>query len=92
MLLFALFTGMSIKDSISIFLQKASNISFYKNSNHILKITHDKNIFAKNVYLQADGHFFNDNYFDLIPGIPKIIKTDRPTDNIKVKSLFDTMK
>ena len=49
LLLFALFTGISIKDSISIFLKKASNISFYKNSNHILKITHDKNIFAKNV-------------------------------------------
>ena len=50
------------------------------------------NTFAKNVYLQSDGRFFNDNYFDLIPGIPKIIKTDRPTDNIIVKSLFDTMK
>lgn len=50
------------------------------------------NTFAKNVYLQADGHFFNDNYFDLIPGIPKIIKTDRPTTDIKVFSLFDTLK
>lgn len=50
------------------------------------------NTFAKNVYLLADGHFFNDNYFDLIPGISKIIKTDRPTENIKVKSLYDTMK
>lgn len=50
------------------------------------------NTFAKNVYLQADGLFFNDNYFDLIPGIPKIIKTDRPTTDIKVISLFDTMK
>ncbi len=50
------------------------------------------NTFTKNVHLQSDGRFFNDNYFDLIPGIPKIIKTDRPTDNIMVKSLFDTMK
>lgn len=50
------------------------------------------NTFAKNVYLQTDGLFFNDNYFDLIPGIPKIIKTDRPTTDIKVISLFDTMK
>jgi beta-mannosidase len=50
------------------------------------------NTFAKNVYLQADGHFFKDNYFDLIAGIPKIIKTDRPTTDIKVISLFDTMK
>ena len=49
LLLFALFTGISIKDSISIFLKKESNISFYKNSDYILKITHDKNIFAKNV-------------------------------------------
>jgi beta-mannosidase len=50
------------------------------------------NTFAKNVYLRADGRFFNDNYFDLIPAIPKIIKTDRPTTDIKVISLFDTMK
>jgi beta-mannosidase len=49
------------------------------------------NTLAKNVYLQANGAFFEENYFDLIPGIPKIIKTQKPTQEIKVKSLFDVM-
>lgn len=49
------------------------------------------NTLAKNVFLQAEGHFFDDNFFDVIPGIPRIIKTDRPTDTVKIRSLFDTM-
>jgi beta-mannosidase len=49
------------------------------------------NTFAKNVYLQAKNTFFEENYFDLIPGIPKIIKTEKPTQETKVLSLFDTM-
>jgi beta-mannosidase len=49
------------------------------------------NTLAKNVFLYAEGHFFNDNFFDIIPGIPRIIKTDRPTDTVKIMSLFDVM-
>jgi beta-mannosidase len=49
------------------------------------------NTLAKNVYLQANGAFFEENYFDLIPGIPKIIKTQKPTQETKVMSLFDAM-
>jgi beta-mannosidase len=49
------------------------------------------NTLAKNVFLYAEGHFFNDNFFDIIPGIPRIIKTDRPTDTVKIMSLFDAM-
>jgi beta-mannosidase len=49
------------------------------------------NTLAKNVYLQAKNTFFEENYFDLIPGIPKIIKTEKPTQETKVLSLFDTM-
>jgi beta-mannosidase len=49
------------------------------------------NTLAKNVYLQAKNAFFEENYFDLLPGIPKIIKTEKPTQEIKVLSLFDTM-
>jgi beta-mannosidase len=49
------------------------------------------NTLAKNVYLQAKDTFFEENYFDLLPGIPKIIKTEKPTQEIKVLSLFDTM-
>lgn len=53
----------------------------------LLEVT--TNTLAKNVCLQSEGHFFKENYFDLVPGIPKIIKTDKPTNAIKVMSLFD---
>jgi beta-mannosidase len=49
------------------------------------------NTLAKNVYLQANDAFFEENYFDLIPGIPKIIKTQKPTQETKIMSLFDVM-
>lgn len=49
------------------------------------------NTLAKNVYLQAKDTFFEENYFDLVPGIPKIIKTQKPTQETKVLSLFDAM-
>jgi beta-mannosidase len=49
------------------------------------------NTLAKNVYLQAKDTFFEENYFDLIPGIPKIIKTEKPTHETKVLSLFDVV-
>ncbi len=49
------------------------------------------NTLAKNVYLQANSAFFEENYFDLVPGIPKIIKTQKPTQETKVLSLFDVM-
>lgn len=49
------------------------------------------NTVVKNVYLQAKDAFFEENYFDLLPGIPKIIKTEKPTQETKVLSLFDVM-
>ena len=49
------------------------------------------NTLAKNVYLQAKNTFFEENYFDLLPGIPKIIKTEKPTQETKVLSLFDVV-
>lgn len=49
------------------------------------------NTLAKNVYLQAKDTFFEENYFDLIPGIPKIIKTEKPTHETKLLSLFDVV-
>jgi beta-mannosidase len=47
------------------------------------------NTVAKNVYLHSEDGFFSSNYFDLIPGFPKIIKIDKPTNAIQVFSLFD---
>lgn len=49
------------------------------------------NTLAKNLYLQANDAFFEENYFDLIPGFPKIIKTQKPTQETKVMSLFDAI-
>lgn len=49
------------------------------------------NTLAKNVRLQAKNTFFEENYFDLLPGIPKIIKTKNPTQETKVLSLFDVI-
>lgn len=49
------------------------------------------NTLAKNVFLQANDTFFEENYFDLLPGIPKIIKTKKPTQETKILSLFDTL-
>ena len=49
------------------------------------------NTLVKNLYLQSNDSFFKENYFDLLPGIPKIIKTDKPSVNIKMVSLFDML-
>lgn len=49
------------------------------------------NTLVKNLYLQSNDSFFKENYFDLLPGISKIIKTDKPSVNIKMVSLFDML-
>ncbi|WP_298139308.1 glycoside hydrolase family 2 protein [Flavobacterium sp.] len=49
------------------------------------------NTLAKNLYLQADDTFFKENYFDLLPGVSKIIKTDKPSTAIKIVSMFDLL-
>jgi beta-mannosidase len=49
------------------------------------------NTLVKNLYLNSNGTFFKENYFDLLPGISKIIKTDKPSVNIKMVSLFDML-
>lgn len=49
------------------------------------------NTLVKNLYLHSNDSFFKENYFDLLPGISKIIKTDKPSINIKMVSLFDML-
>jgi len=50
-------------------------------------------VLAKDVFLYSENDtFFEDNYFDLFPNEKRIIKLSKPVQNIKVKSLFDTMK
>ena len=50
------------------------------------------NVLAKNVFLFQEGTFFDDNYFDLLPNEKRILKLSKPAKDIKVMSLFDTMK
>jgi beta-mannosidase len=47
------------------------------------------NTLAKNVYLHTVEESIATNYFDLIPGFPKIIKMDKPINSLKTMSLFD---
>ncbi|WP_164496741.1 beta-mannosidase [Flavobacterium tibetense] len=50
-------------------------------------------VLAKNVFLSSENDtFFEDNYFDLLPNEKRIIKLSKAVKEIKVKSLFDTMK
>jgi beta-mannosidase len=56
----------------------------------LIEIT--SNTLAKNLYLEAKDVFFHENYFDLLPNEKRIIKLSKPAKDIKVMSLFDTMK
>ena len=50
-------------------------------------------VLAKDVFLYSENEvFFEDNYFDLLPNEKRIIKFSKAAKEIKVKSLFDTMK
>lgn len=50
-------------------------------------------VLAKGVFLSSENDtFFEDNYFDLLPNKRRIIKLSKAAKEIKVKSLFDTMK
>ena len=56
-----------------------------------LEISSD--VLAKNIFLTSENEvFFEDNYFDLLPNEKRIINVSKTAKNIKVKSLFDTMK
>lgn len=49
-------------------------------------------VLAKNVYLSSEPEtFFSDNYFDVLPDEKIRIHLSKPVENIKVKSLFDTL-
>ena len=59
----------------------------------VVTIEISSDVLAKDVFLSSENElFFEDNYFDLLPNEKRIIKLSKPVQNIKVKSLFDTMK
>ena len=58
-----------------------------------LTIEISSDVLAKDVFLSSENEvFFEDNYFDLLPNEKRIIKLSKAAKEIKVKSLFDTMK
>lgn len=66
-------------------------IQIKKISDQTIVITTDK--LAKNVFLSSENEtFFSDNYFDVLPNEKRIIQLSKPAKDIKVMSLFDTMK
>lgn len=58
-----------------------------------LTIEISSDVLAKDVFLSSENDtFFDDNYFDLLPNEKRIVKLSKAVKEIKVKSLFDTMK
>jgi beta-mannosidase len=58
-----------------------------------LTIAISSDVLAKNVCLAAkEEPFFSNNYFDILPNQKVVITLSKPAVEIKVKSLFDTLK
>ncbi|HRE77425.1 MAG TPA: glycoside hydrolase family 2 protein [Flavobacterium sp.] len=85
-----------IKEAIH-FFAKPKELALKKPTiqvNHIDKNTIElkSDILAIGVFLQDEGITFDTNYFDLLPNQKKIIKTSDFVQNLKIKTLFDTLK
>jgi len=65
-------------------------ISIKKIDNLTIEITSD--VLAKNVYLTSkEKVFFSDNYMDILPQKVYTITLSKPTEDIVVKTLYDTL-
>lgn len=85
-----------IKEAIH-FFAKPKELALKKPTiqvNHIDKNTIEltSDVVAIGVFLQDEGITFDTNYFDLLPNQKKIIKTSDFVQNLKIKTLFDTLK
>ncbi|EAZ96478.1 beta-mannosidase [Flavobacteria bacterium BAL38] len=80
------------------FFEKPKNLKLSKPNIQIktideLTIEISTDVLAKDVFLSSENDtFFEDNYFNLLPNEKRIIKLSKPVQNIKVKSLFDTLE
>ncbi len=80
------------------FFEKPKNLELSKPNIQIknideLTIEISSDVLAKDVFLSSENDvFFEDNYYDLLSNEKRIIMLSKPVQNIKVKSLFDTMK
>jgi beta-mannosidase len=61
------------------------DIRFEYLSNHQIKIT--STTLIKNLYLETEGIFFEDNFFDVLPNEPKIIQASKEIKDLKWYSL-----
>lgn len=65
-------------------LQKPKiKITYLRNN----KIQLTTNTLAKNLYLESEGVFFDENFFDLLPNETKIINVSNKVENLKWKCL-----
>lgn len=82
----------------SFFFEKPKNLKLSKPNIQIRTIDEvtieiSSDVLAKDVFLSSENQvFFGDNYFDLLPNEKRVIKLSKAAKEIKVKSLFDTMK
>ncbi|MCW3161725.1 beta-mannosidase [Chryseobacterium oryctis] len=77
------------------FLSKPKDLKLSKPNIQIRKISPTEievstDVLAKDVYLMGDTHF-SDNFFDLLPKMPKRVTHSKPLEKVEVMSLFDTM-
>jgi beta-mannosidase len=71
-------------------LQKPT-IQIKKLNDFMIEISSD--VLAKDIFLSSENEvFFEDNYFDVLPNEKRIINVSITPKNLKVQSLFDTMK
>lgn len=86
------------KQSSNYFFVKPKELNLTKPTIQItqkddLTIEITTNVLAKNVFISSENQvFFDDNYFDLLPNEKKVIKLSKSVNEIKVQSLFDTIK
>lgn len=64
-------------------VQPKINVTYLNNT----KIQLSGNTLVKNLYLESDGVFFEENFFDLLPNETKIISTSTKIENLKWKCL-----
>lgn len=69
---------------------KKPTIQLNQIDKNTIELTSD--VVAIGVFLQEEGITFDTNYFDLLPNQKKTIKTSDSVQNLKIKTLFDTVK
>ena len=79
------------------FFAKPKELKLTKPTIQVIRINKDSieltsDVLAKNIFLSSnDNTFFSDNYFDILPNQKVLIQLSKPTNDIVVKSLFNTL-